>query len=405
MQIRTYRARSLEQALLFVQRDLGPDARIVQARELQTGWLERFAKGRQFEIRTRTAAATKPLPLRRCGANEPMESASAAVSTDAEDLLALRQRFQTFVEKDNSPPGGSIEPGRLERRNDRDARDEERRPTPANRTANTYPPMVFELLTMLIDGDVSPVAARELVDAVRTASPEWNRWSIADWQQALMKRLHEEIPRGGAIELPSGRRTTIALVGPTGVGKTTTIAKLAANWRLRDRLRVALVTVDTYRVAAVEQLRTYADIMDLPMEVVSTPREMRAAVSRFSDQDVVLIDTAGRSPHDALQLQELRALLGEAAPDEIQLVVSGVASSSHVHQTVHRFQELGATGLIITKLDEASSLGCFLPVLRQVRLPVSYLTCGQSVPDDIVAADPQRLIPALLGFQPIASLV
>lgn len=405
MQIRTYRARSLEQALLFVQRDLGPDARIVQARELQTGWLERFAKGRQFEIRTRAAAATKPLPLRRCGANEPTESNNVAPSPDGDDLLALRRRFRALAEEDErtSPPTADL--SRWERGGERDASSEDGRASGANRPAGGYSPLVFDLLTSLIDGDVSPVAARELVDAVRASSPDSSRWSMGDWQQALMQRLHEEIPRGGAIGLASGRRTTIALVGPTGVGKTTTIAKLAANWRLRDRLRVALVTVDTYRVAAVEQLRTYADIMDLPMEVVSTPREMRAAVSRFSDQDVVLIDTAGRSPHDALQLQELRSLLGEAAPDEVQLVVSGVASSSHVYQTVHRFRELGATGLIITKLDEASSLGCFLPVLRQVRLPVSYLTCGQSVPDDIVAADPKRLIPALLGFQPIASLV
>ena len=101
----------------------------------------------------------------------------------------------------------------------------------------------------------------------------------------------------------------VALVGPTGVGKTTTIAKLAANYRLREKRRVGLITVDTYRVAAVEQLRTYADIIDLPMEVVATPREMREAVARMSHLDLVLMDTAGRSPRDEVKIQELKSML------------------------------------------------------------------------------------------------
>ncbi len=183
----------------------------------------------------------------------------------------------------------------------------------------------------------------------------------------------------------------MALVGPTGVGKTTTIAKLAANFRLREHRRVGLITVDTYRVAAVEQLRTYAEIMDLPMEVVSTPREMIAAVARLADQDVVLIDTAGHSPRDAVQLQQLKSMLAEAQADEIHLVISAVSSTSHLQQIVHRFRPLGATSVVITKLDEATGLGNLLPVLRASDLPVSYLTCGQSVPDDIVVADKQKL--------------
>ena len=114
----------------------------------------------------------------------------------------------------------------------------------------------------------------------------------------------------------------MALVGPTGVGKTTTIAKLAANYRLREKKRVGLITVDTYRIAAVEQLRTYADIIDLPMEVVSTPREMREAVARMRNLDLVLMDTAGRSPRDEIKIQELRSLLAEAEADEVHLVLS-----------------------------------------------------------------------------------
>ena len=118
-------------------------------------------------------------------------------------------------------------------------------------------------------------------------------------------------------DVDANKCRVVALVGPTGVGKTTTIAKLAANYRLREKRRVGLITVDTYRVAAVEQLRTYADIIDLPMEVVATPREMREAVARMNHLDLVLMDTAGRSPRDEVRIQELKSMLTEAEPDEV----------------------------------------------------------------------------------------
>jgi flagellar biosynthesis protein FlhF len=192
-------------------------------------------------------------------------------------------------------------------------------------------------------------------------------------------------------------------VGPTGVGKTTTIAKLAANFRLRDKLRVGLITVDTYRIAAVEQLRTYADIIDLPMEIVATPREMHQALAQMSDLDLVLLDTAGRSPRDEIRLQELKAMLAEAAPDEVYLVLSSVASSAALEKAAAQFAAVGTTALVLTKLDEASSLGNLLPLVRRSRLPLSYLTHGQNVPDDIAPAHSGRLARCLLGIENVVT--
>jgi flagellar biosynthesis protein FlhF len=191
----------------------------------------------------------------------------------------------------------------------------------------------------------------------------------------------------------------VALVGPTGVGKTTTIAKLAANYRLREKRRVGLITVDTYRVAAVEQLRTYADIIDLPMEVVSTPREMREAVARMSHLDLVLMDTAGRSPRDEVRIQELKSMLAEAQADEVHLVLSSTAGAKSLSAAAERFADVGTTALLLTKLDEATSLGHLLTLLRACRLPVSYLTDGQNVPDDIQVAERRELANALLGIE------
>jgi flagellar biosynthesis protein FlhF len=211
--------------------------------------------------------------------------------------------------------------------------------------------------------------------------------------------IEADLPIAGPIRIPAGRRHLVALVGPTGVGKTTTIAKLAANFRLREQRRVGLITVDTYRIAAVEQLRTYADIIDLPMEVVATPREMHQAVARMADLDLILMDTAGRSPRDDVQIQELKGLLAEAAPDEVHLVLSSVASARCLANTAQQFAPVGTTALVLTKLDEAASLGNLLPLARSCGLPLSYLTNGQNVPDDIAAADAGRLARTIVGIE------
>jgi flagellar biosynthesis protein FlhF len=195
----------------------------------------------------------------------------------------------------------------------------------------------------------------------------------------------------------------VALVGPTGVGKTTTLAKLAANFRLRDGLRMGLVTVDTYRVAAVEQLRTYAEIIDLPMKVVTSPRDMRRALDELQGLDLVLIDTAGRSPRDDLKIQELKSLLAEARVDEVHLVLSLVASARSLEATAEKCAPAGPTSMILTKLDEAVGMGLLMSVARRVPLPVSYLTTGQDVPDDIEPAQARRMARLVLGEENLSA--
>jgi flagellar biosynthesis protein FlhF len=398
MQVRTYRARSLKEALQMVQDELGPEARVVQTRELETNWWERFARGRQFEIRTRRPGP-QPLPLRRRGslAEDARQSRRAfappASLADSEApapndaaSLDLSQPAAWPTASPSSPPAVPA------------------KSSPANAVPQDELAAWFDVLAQMIDAEVPEAAARELIDAVRQALPQ-PRPTAAQQSEALSTLLAREIRTCGPIAATAGQRRTIALIGPTGVGKTTTIAKLAANLRLREHRRVGLITVDTFRIAAVEQLRTYAQIMDLPMEVVATPAEMNCALARLADQDLLLIDTAGHSPRDAVQLQQLKSLLAEAHADETHLVASAVSSTSHLHQIVHRFAPLGATALVLTKLDEAMCLGNVLPVLRACRLPVSYLTCGQNVPDDIVVAQQTPLVSVLLGQQPIAALI
>jgi len=190
------------------------------------------------------------------------------------------------------------------------------------------------------------------------------------------------------------------LVGPTGVGKTTTIAKLAAGFRIQERRRIGLVTIDTFRIAAVQQLEAYAEIMDLPMEVVEKPAEMQPAIERLGDVDLVLIDTAGRSPSSDARIDQLVELLRMAQPDETHLVMAATSSVSTVRSVLRGFAPARPTAAILTKLDEATNTAGVLSALSASDslpgIPLSYLTNGQQVPDDIQVASAETLLSRLL---------
>lgn len=259
------------------------------------------------------------------------------------------------------------------------------------------PPELFQLYTELLDSDVEEETTRDLLSSVRRhVKPE--QLHDHDYCKSMLTGLVEaDFRTASPIKPASGRRRVVALVGPTGVGKTTTIAKLAANFKLRDGIKIGLVTVDTYRVAAVEQLRTYAEIIDLPMKVVTSPLEMRRALDELVGLDLILIDTGGRSPRDELKIQELKSLLAEAQVDEVHLVLSLTAGVSSLCATCEKFSAANTTALILTKLDEAAGMGSLLTAARRLPLPVSYLTTGQDVPDDIESANASRMARLVLG--------
>ena len=221
-------------------------------------------------------------------------------------------------------------------------------------------------------------------------------------RDALREAIESIIAIAPPIAAVAGARRVVALVGPTGVGKTTTVAKLAATFKLAHGFRPGLVTVDTYRIAAVEQLRTYAEIISLPLAVANAPGDMRRAIDELGDVDLVLIDTAGRSPRDEVKIRELADFLAEAEPDEVHLVLSAVAGERSLRAAVERFALVHADRLILTKLDEADGLGGVLAVLGQADRPISYITTGQAVPDDIEPADRRRLARLILGDEVVA---
>ena len=264
------------------------------------------------------------------------------------------------------------------------------------------PSELFQLYTELIDSEVEADVARELVCQLKQSANPRQLSDAAAAKALLTAMVESEIRCCEPLTPKPGRRKVVAMVGATGVGKTTTIAKLAANFRLRSGIKMGLVTVDTYRVAAVEQLRTYAEIIELPMKVVTNPLEMRRALDELAGLDLVLIDTAGRSPKDDLQIQELKSLLAEAHVDEVHLVMSLNSNLRGLEATAAKFAAAGTTAMILTKLDEASGMGALLSAARRVPLPISYLTAGQTVPDDIEPAHPRRIARLILGQERVA---
>ena len=187
------------------------------------------------------------------------------------------------------------------------------------------------------------------------------------------------------------RQHKIALVGPTGVGKTTTLAKIAAGYLGNFSHSIALITIDTYRIAAVEQLKVYGEIMHVPVEVVLTPSELEQAIARHHDKKLILIDTAGRSPRDTLSIDELAAFL-QPDPEIVKhLVLSATTREDELAETIARFSRLGIDCTIFTKVDECINLGIILNTQIHNSSPISYITNGQRVPEDLLEADSKKI--------------
>lgn len=190
----------------------------------------------------------------------------------------------------------------------------------------------------------------------------------------------------------------IALVGPTGVGKTTTIAKLAARFLAEHGGSIGFITIDTYRIAAVEQLKVYGDIMNLPVEVVITPQELETALSYHRDKDLILIDTAGRSPRDNYCIDELATFLLPELDIEKHLVLSATTRENELINAISQFERLGIDQTIMTKIDECQNLGVLLNIQIQNPNPLSFLTNGQRVPEDLVAAEQHTVADLIMSI-------
>lgn len=342
----------MEQALSEIKRDMGFDAVILQTRRIKSGGILGLFSDEHVEVTAAVEENNSPAPI----ANPKTIRQSNAEANDPKmmavhfELAHMRKSLEDVLSALQKPD------------------------------TSTSP-----LLEWAYKNDIQTDAAEKLFKGVKKATSDELESFILPYFQNV-----------SGINVRNGQTRTVALVGPTGVGKTTTVAKLAANFALKERFRVGLITMDTYRIAAVEQLKTYADLIGIPLEIVYTSSELKGALHRQRDKHLVLVDTAGRSPANQPQMSELEDLLGVDDSIEKHLVLSATTKFSDVMEAIHRFSPLKPQKYIFTKIDEACNLGTIFNVMYYEPRPLSYLTTGQNVPDDIELADPNRLAGLML---------
>jgi flagellar biosynthesis protein FlhF len=407
----TFRAPTLDEAYREMRKQLGDDAVVLRTGPVRESGIMGWLRRPRVEV-----IASAPVPVApklsavaKKYAGQSPETAPAAAPSDTvayfEQLVRDAQKRMS-----STPAAGPATSGRAAvapmipfKRPQENApdRDDLRREVAQMREmlqvlmAETpgagIPPDLVPHYRMLLDRGVS----RNLAAGLMAYATRGSDLDLLRDPRVFLERLKVEIRKrvtvSGGIALTGGTCRVAAFVGATGVGKTTNLAKLAAYYTVRERARVALITADTFRVGAPEQLRIYANIIGVPLTVVSEPKELAAAVRRHRDCDLVLVDTAGGSQFNMKQILELKEMLAAAQPDEVLLVLGANTQVEEQRNVVSSFKCVNPSSLFFTKLDETRRFGGILSLAVETALPLGYLSIGQNVPDDIVLARPSML--------------
>lgn len=379
MKIRRYMAKNAQEAMLKVKMDLGNEAVILNTRKVKKkGLIGLFSKPLVevlAAIDEYGGSKTNNVDNSSNKINfDEKEEKIEKLENKIVSIEGMLQKIYTQLGSSNKavPPVSKVE------------------------MTSSAPKITEMFYDNLIKNEVEPVLARKIVDA--TASKAGTDPGVNDLAALLQGTIASFLGKPDIIKTGGdGKPTVIMFVGPTGVGKTTTLAKIAANYLLNQKKAVGLITTDTYRIAAVEQLKTYAEILGIPVSVVYTANEIRDAINQHSDKDIVLIDTAGRSHKNKSHFDELKSLVAATGADEVYLVLSATTSIRNCREILANYSFLANYKLIFTKLDEAPVQGIILNVKYYTGKSLSYITTGQSVPDDIETANVDKIAKNLIG--------
>jgi flagellar biosynthesis protein FlhF len=395
MKVKTYKAMDMKEALQMIKRDMGPNAVILSSRKVTDGEGTFGILGRPMvevtaamdeeaaSARGRGASASKA----RSGRNgdtkdEPINEKDWTMVRDS--IKALCNELFEMVHAQRSQTSSSSD----ELRKNMDevrwlARLMAQRWGTLGKAFSST--RFRDLYLQLVRNGVRETHAIEIVGRLE-AHILSKKSKPADLERHLFSYLSRLVEVKDPLSIFRDKPRVLALIGPTGVGKTTTVAKLAAKWHLDEGKKVGLITNDTYRIAAVEQLRTYARILGIPLEVVIQPSDLPRAIDGLTDNDLILMDTTGRSPFDSKHLGELKEFLDADPRIESLLLLAGNTDPVAMEKAMQCYLPLSPKGLIGTKLDEADSFGAIFSISLQSRLPLTFFTTGQRVPEDLQKA-------------------
>ena len=381
MQIKKFEAENMTGALRLIKQEFGPEAVILSAKSMKK---EKgvFGSLRKPGVEVTAATDTRYVKVRK---NDTLNTTGRNHEyqlnrPDAADLGGKRGKIVTPFrgERDVSRNNLKSMVGKSS--------------IPQDSTKE-----LFRLYQQMLDQDVEEDIAIKLIGEVNRIATAQNISGNGGIKQCLAPILEEMGIAAGRIKIESGKQKIAALIGPTGVGKTTTVAKLATAVRVLEKnKRVGLITLDDCRIAAIEQLKVYGRIIGIPVEVASSNKELKEAIRKLSDKDVILIDTAGMGQRNEGKINELKALFHKIHPVDTHLLLSASTKEKDLADIIERFTVIPVHGLIFTKLDESITYGSILNQLYRTKTPVSYFTNGQLVPEDIEVATLRKLVDLIM---------
>ncbi|AZB42957.1 flagellar biosynthesis protein FlhF [Bacillus sp. FJAT-42376] len=361
MKVKKYTAGTIQEAMKRVKEDLGHDAVILNSKAVETGGFFGFFTKKQVEV----LAASDP------DLAEPVKEERNTIAVDPSENFAVKRELEELKMEYRKLAAGS--------------------------SGFKLPDPIEKLRNVLNEQEVgSPIAE----DTVRQLLEFWYQAAENQNDEACRKEA-ERILVQSIKHLPyhrmEDRKSFIAVAGPTGVGKTTTIVKLAADCLVNENKSIAFITADTYRISAIEQLRTYAKILNAPIEVCYSREDFENAKKKFSHIDHVFIDTAGRNYKNNQYIEDLTNFLGSDEDIDLFLTLSASTKKKDIHTLIGHFESLQYKQLIVTKIDETDTFGGIYEAARLFEKGIAFFSTGQNVPDDMIPASRETLVQMILG--------
>ncbi len=381
MKLKKFTAPTMPEAMQQIRSELGSNAVILQSKEVKKGGVLGFFQKKQFEVYA--ALDPEPTPRVKQKSYEPL--------VDTNEDKAFDMHTQDRVNESNDDMHILAEIKQMKKLLEvTTAANED---IPKGLTTNFIWPYTY-----LINQEVTPLLAEEIVLQVQQ---NLEAEEMEEHAHLIKDELHKEIvQRLKAIEKSTFTydEHIVHFIGPTGVGKTTTLAKIAAKAKLEKNKRVAFITTDTYRIAAIEQLKTYARILEVPIEVAYTKEEYDEAIQKLSGYDQIYVDTAGRNYRETSFVKDLTALIDRPNNDQATMLVLSLSSKSNdIEAIYHQFNNLPNQSIIFTKVDETRQFGSLLNISLHEERQIAFLANGQDVPNDVMVSTPEVISSYLLS--------